>query len=134
MSLTAALIGIVVAIVGFFVYQSARIVKPDEIKKIIINSPSPTPQSSIFLTVDKPMDEEVVDSRTLPISGKTIPDAKIIIVTQSAEEAAVPAKDGSFSTTITIDIGENIIEITSLAPNGEVAKVKRVITYSTENF
>lgn len=134
LSLTAALIGILVAVLGFFFYESSRKVKSGDIRKIIINNPTPTPSSSIFLTIDKPTDEIVVSNRTLTISGKTIPDAKIVVLTQTREEAAVAAKNGSFSTDIILDSNENIIEITAVAPNGESAMVKRVVTYSTESF
>ena len=134
LSAVATLIGILVAVGAFFFYQSTKEVKPSEVKKIIINNPSPTPQSSIFLTLNSPKDEEVVDKRIITISGKTIPDAKIIVLTQSNEEAGVAARDGSFSTEITLDQNENIIEISAIAPNGEIAKIRRVVTYSTESF
>ena len=134
LSTSAALIGILVAVVGFFLYQETRKVNPSEIKKITIKSPSPTPQGTIFLTVDRPRDEEVVDERVIIISGKTIPNAKIVVATQGNEEAAVAAGNGNFSTEITLDTLENIIEVIAIAPNGEVAKVKRVVTYSTESF
>lgn len=134
LSISALIIGILVAVTVFFLYQSTKKIKPEEIKTITINDPSPTPSSGLFLTIDRPGDEEVVDQRTLTISGKTIPDAKIVILTQSNEEAAVPTKDGNFSTDILLDQNENIIEISSIAPNGEIVKVKRVVIYSTEDF
>ncbi len=134
LSASAGLIGILVAFVGFFLYQSTKKVNPSEIKKITIASPSPTPQSGIFLTVDRPRDEEVVDKRIITISGKTIPGAKIVVVSESSEEAAVAASNGNFSTEITLGDSENIIEIIAVAPNGEIAKLKRVVTYSTESF
>lgn len=134
LSLSAALIGILVAVLGFYLYQKTKEVKPSEIKKITINNPSPTPSSSIFLTVDRPKDEEVVDQRIITVSGKTIPAAKIVILTQSSEEAAEAARNGDFSTEITLEDDENIIEISAFAPNGEVTKVKRVVMYTTETF
>lgn len=134
LSFIAALIGIFVAVGAFYFYQSTKKVKPSEIKKIIIENPTPTPGSSIYLTITNPKDEAVVDKRVLTISGKTIPDAKIIVLTKSNEEAGVAAKDGSFSTDINLDQDENIIEISAIAPNGEIAKVRRIVTYSTESF
>ena len=134
LSASAALIGILVAVVGFFLYQSTKKVNPSEIKKITINSPSPTPQSGVFLTVDRPADEGVVEERIITISGKTIPGAKIVVITQGSEEAAVAAGNGNFSTEITLELEENIIEIIAVATNGEIAKLKRVVTYTTENF
>lgn len=134
LSFIAASIGILVAVGSFFFYQSTKEVKPSEIKKITINNPTPTPESSVFLTITRPEDEEVVDKRIITVSGKTIPNAKIVILTQSNEEAAVASRDGSFSTEITLDENENIIEISATAPNGEITKVKRIVSYTTENF
>jgi hypothetical protein len=134
LSFVAALVGIAVAGLGFFFYQSSKKIDSSEVKKITITNPSPTPVSSIFLTVDSPKDDEVVDKRTITISGKTIPEAKIIILTQGSEAAAVAAGNGDFNTDITLEDNENIIEISAFAPNGEIAKVKRVVIYSTESF
>lgn len=134
LSFIAALIGIAVAIAAFFIYQSTKKVDPSEIKKINIESPTPTPNSTIFITVERPKDEEVTDERIITISGKTVPDAKIVVLTQSNEEAAVAASNGDFSTEITLDDGDNIIEISAIAGNGEIAKTKLTVTYSTETF
>ncbi|MBI2621519.1 MAG: hypothetical protein HYW63_02620 [Candidatus Levybacteria bacterium] len=134
LSASAALIGILVAVAGFFFYQSTKKINPDEVKKIAINSPSPTPASSIFITLDRPRDEEVVDERIITVSGKTIPNAKIVVQTQITEEAAIAASNGNFSTEITLEASENIIEVIAVAPNGEIAKVKRIVTYTTESF
>lgn len=130
----AVLIGILVALGAFFFYQYTRQVKSSEIKAITISNPSPTPSSSVFLSIDQPNDETVTDNRIVRINGKTVPNAKIVILTQGNEEAALPTSDGSFSTDITIDSGENIIQIISVAPDGEIVSAKRIVTYSTDNF
>ncbi len=134
LSFIAALIGIIVAISAFFLYQSTKKVDPNDIKKINIESPTPTPSSSVFVTIERPTDEEVTDERIITISGKTVPNAKIIVLTESNEEAGVAASNGNFSTEITLDNGENIIEVSAIAENGEIAKTKLTITYSTETF
>ncbi len=134
LSFIAALIGIALAIAAFFIYQSTKKVDPSDIKKISIEDPSPTPGSSVFITVERPTDEEVTDERIITISGKTIPDAKIIVLTESSEEAGVAASNGNFSTEISLDDGENIIEVNAITKTGEVAKTKLIVTYSTETF
>lgn len=134
LSIIALIIGVVVATACFFIYQSTRKVEKSSIKTISISDPSPTPSSGLFLTIDTPQDEEVVDTRTIKISGKTTPDAKIVILTQESEEAAIPTKDGSFSTDINLSSDENIIEVSAIGANGEIVKVKRVVSYSTESF
>lgn len=134
LSIAAGLTGILVAVAGFFIYQSTKKVNPSEIKKITINTPSPTPQSGLFLTLNRPRDEEVVEERIVTVSGTSIPGAKIVILTKGGEEAAIAAGNGNFSTEIELGTSENIIEIIAAAPNGEIAKLKRVVTYSTESF
>lgn len=128
------IIGISFALGGFFLYQQSKIIKPSKIKKIILESPSPAPSSSIFITLSKPNDEEVSTTRNLTISGKTIPNAKIVVLTTTTQEAGVASGDGSFSTIIILDEGENIIEVSAVAGNGETAKIKRTVIYSTEDF
>jgi hypothetical protein len=130
----ALLIGALIAIIVFFIFQSTRKINPSEVKTITIDQPSPSPSSNLFLTIDSPQDEIVVDERNLKISGKTIPEAKIIIITSNTQETATPSKDGSFSTDINLVNDENIIKIVSMAPNGETVKVTKVVSYSTENF
>jgi len=134
LSFFAALIGIIVAIIGFFVYQSTKEIKSSQIKKITISNPSPTPASGIFLTLDEPKNEEVVDKRIIKVSGKTIPLAKIVVITQSDENAAVADVNGNFSTEITLDEDQNILEVSAISKKGEITKVNRVVTYSTEDF
>lgn len=134
LSFIAVLIGIVVAVIIFYFYQSTKKVPDTEIKKITDIIATPTPASSVFLTVDKPDDEQIVNTRTLDIKGKTSPDSKIVIISDGNQEGAIPASDGSFSTTITIGQGENVIEITAISPSGEQTSVTRVVTYSTEDF
>lgn len=132
--IVAGIIGLLITFVGFFIYQSAKKVKPSEIKKITIKNPTPQAQSSVFISVSSPKDDEVVDKRNLTVSGKTIPEAKILIVSQSNQEAAVASRNGDFSADITIDEDENILDIIAIAPNGEIARVKKVVTFSTESF
>jgi len=134
LTLISIIIGTCVAIGVFFIYQSTRKINPTELKTITVDNPSPTPSSNLFLTIDSPRDEQVVEEKNIKISGKTIPDAKIVILTAESEEAAVPGIDGSFSTDINLTNDENIIEISAIAPNGEIVKVKRVVSYSTESF
>lgn len=130
----AVSIGILVAGVAFFLYQTTKILPSTKTKTISISSPTSTPIPSVFLTVDRPRDEEVSDKKIITISGKTAPSAIIVISTQSTDQVITPASNGNFSTTLIIDDGENEIEITSIAPNGEEARIVRTVTYSIESF
>lgn len=130
----AVSIGILVAGAAFFLYQTTKTLPSAKTKTVSISSPTATPIPSVFLTVDRPRDEEVSDKKTITISGKTASSATIVISTQSTDQVITPASNGNFSTTLTIDDGENQIEITSIAPNGEETRIIRTVTYSTESF
>lgn len=134
LSFIATLIGLMVAGGAFYFYESSKTVPPSKIKTITIAAPTPTPEPSIFLSLEKPKDEEVVSKKIITISGKTIPDAIVSIITENSQDIITPALNGDFSTTINVEDGQNLIETTAIAPNGESVKLTRTVTFSTEEF
>jgi hypothetical protein len=130
----ATLLGLVVAGVLFYLYQTTKIVSTPSTKTITLASPTPTVIPSISLTLDRPKDEEVVSEKVLIVSGKTQSNATIVILTDSSEDVITPSADGKFSTTVNLEDGENILEVTAIAPNGESIVIKKTITYSLEEF
>lgn len=135
LSFIAIVIGILVAGVGFYLYQSTKTVK---ITKTISITPAPTSpaykKSSLFLSIDYPVNEEVTDKKVITVSGKTIPDATVLISTPSEDDVVTPTKTGNFSTSMLIQDDENQIEITAIAPSGEETKAVKTVTFSTEDF
>jgi len=107
---------------------------PSDTKVISFTSPTLTPLPSIFLTLDRPKDEEVVTSKIMIISGKTSSSAVVVVMTDSREDVITPTSNGDFSTTVSIDDGQNIIEVTAISPNGESITIKKTVTYSQEEF
>lgn len=127
--------GLLVAGGIFYFLQTYKKVKPDQnTKTISIAIPSPTPIPSSFLNLEKPKDEEVVDTKNIKVFGKTAGDAVIIVVTNDTEEIITPAPNGDFTTNVALLVGQNIIEVTSIFSNGETKTVKRTVTFSTEDF
>ncbi len=133
-SFFAILIGVVVAGIVFYFYQQTKVIPPAKIKKVTVEAPTPTPENANILTIDSPKDEEVVDKKTLTISGKTNADSIIVISANNSDQVITPAKTGNFVTTLVLEDGANEIEITSIEPNGFETKQERTVTYSTENF
>lgn len=134
--LVAVFFGLMVAGVAFYFFQNpkASTDAKDKGKTISLTSPSPTTSPSVFLEVTKPKDEEVVDSKTQVVSGKTKNNAVVVIITDSDQTIITPSANGEFSTEIEIGNGENILEITAISPNGESITDKKTITYSDEEF
>jgi len=134
LSFIATLFGLLVAGVLFYLFQATKTITPNNTKTISFVSPTPTSIPSVFLTVDRPKDEDVVTSKILVISGRSTSNAVIIIMTDSFEDVITPSGSGDFSTTVSINDGQNIVEIIAIAPNGESATIKKTVTYSQEEF
>ena len=136
LSFVAVLVGLIVAGVAFYFYQMTKTVSEPVSQKTGVSStpPTPTPDKNLFLSVQSPKDEEVVDKRTVTISGKTTSNAVIAISSETEDEVIKPAKNGDFSVTLTIADGANVIQITAIFPNGEERRMVRTVTYSSETF
>jgi hypothetical protein len=134
LSFIAVLIGLLAAGLAFYFYQSTKTVS--SLSQITLNAPTPTPtpKPTVYITLNAPADEIVVNNRTLAINGKTNPDATIIIYTSANQQVIQPSGQGDFSTTLTLDDGENLIKLMSILPSGETTTTQRTVTYSTEDF
>lgn len=134
LSFIATLFGLLVAGIVFYLFQSTKTVPNTNTKTISFTSPAPTSPPTISLTLDRPKDEEVVNGKVLVISGKTQSNAVVVVITESSDEVITPSSNGSFSTTVNLDEGQNILEVRAIAPNGESVTSKKTITYSQEEF
>jgi hypothetical protein len=134
LSFIMVLIGLLVAGALFYFYQSTKNVSPSTTGIVRQTSPSPTPKPKIYLSLNQPSDEQVLSNKTLSIGGKTNPGATVIIITAADQEVLQPSSQGDFSTTITLDDGQNLIQIRSILPSGETISLQRTVTYSTDSF
>jgi hypothetical protein len=134
LSFVAVLIGLLAAGIAFYFYQSTKTVSSSNQISLNAPTPTPTPKPTVYISLSNPSDEKVVDSKTLTVNGKTNPDATIIIYTDNGQLVIQPSSQGDFSTTLTLDSGENLLKLISILPGGETTMIQRTVTYSTENF
>lgn len=134
LSFIATLFGLLVAGLAFYFFQATKTVTPNNTKTVSFTKPTPTSIPSVFLTVDRPKDEEVVSSKILVVSGRATSNAVVIVITETSEDVVPPAQNGNFSTTVNLGEGQNALEIISIAPNGESTRIKKTVTYSQEEF
>lgn len=136
LSFVAVIVGLVAAGAAFYLYQTTRVVPDSERTLTLIPkvSVSPTPDKANLLTVDSPKDEEVIATKVVKISGKTRPDATIMVTAEDNDEIVKPASNGNFSVTISVPNNTTIMYITAFFPNGEEQTIARTVTVSTENF
>lgn len=127
-------IGLLFAGVAFYFYQSTKVINTNkDVKKAVI-SPAKAPKESLYLVISEPTDEQVVNKKVVTLAGQTIPGATVLIITKAGAEVVKPTTMGAFSTTLTLEDGENLIRLVAYGQNGETTMVSRVITFSTEDF
>lgn len=133
LSFVAVLIGLLVASLAFYLYQKTKVISPENQKTVSVK-PVPIPKPLVFLTVDEPQDEKIYDSKIVKVTGKTEEGALIVILTRNNEEVLSPTVNGDFSTTITLENGANLIQITAVGKNGDTNTIEKTISYSGESF
>lgn len=84
-------------------------------KVLTVTFQVPSPQA-FFLLITEPEDQSIVSSRTIPLSGRTAPEA---VVSVNGVGIAVDEL-GLFSTMVTLEEGPNIIDVVSASPSGQV--------------
>jgi len=134
LSFVGILGGLIVAGLLFYLYQSPK-TRTGNIKHVSLTPPaSPTPTPSVFLNIDSPADESVVATRSITISGKTIPGSTVVVSTPSSDQISSSSASGSFQLATSIDDGANEVTITAILPGGEEVTKKLTVTYSVNNF
>lgn len=136
LSFIAVLAGLLVSGIAFYFYQTTKAIPAPKEETITANTlPTPTSfKESIFLNIDNPKDETVTDKKILTVSGKTVKDAIVAISTNTSDEVVPVTSNGNFTTTVNLTDGQNKIEITTIAQNGEEKTVIKTVTYSMEDF
>lgn len=137
LSIIAVLVGLIAAGIAFYFYQMTKIVPEQKAKPVAVapnNTPTPTPDTSNLISVATPSDEQVFDKKVITLTGKTSPNATIVVSSDTGDDVVTPAKNGNFSLSHTISDGTSIIEIIAIFANGEEKKVTRTVTFTTEKF
>lgn len=135
LSIIAILVGLLVAGGAFYLYQLTRQLPQDKTKAITLKTkPTPTPNANNYLVVDSPQEGEVFATKTITISGKTFPNATLVITTDTNDQVVKPTSTGDFSVTSTIGDDSTIIHIVAIFPNGEQKTLTRTVSYTTEDF
>lgn len=134
LSFVAVIFGLFVAGIAFFIYQSTKTVSPNNIKTIKIQNTTPTPADAVPLTIDTPADESVATSKIVTVSGKTDPNATVIVSTDTTDTIVSPSSMGAYSLTVTLTDNENILRISAVMPDGKETQKTITVNYTTEDF
>lgn len=103
-------------------------------KDLKFYTPISSKVTSLTLEINQPDDNILVFDADLLISGKTLPNLKILITTNHQDLVIDSKKDGSFSTILELDEGVNYIEAYVFGSNGEERVDQRTVFYSKEKI
>lgn len=135
LSIAALIVGLLVAGGIFYAFKFLTSPPPMEKRTITLDAtPTPVSTNSDELMVTEPADESVTDSKSVKISGKTLPGSTVVVTSDTDEQVAEPAENGNFSLSTTVSEGVNIIQVISFLPSGEERRATRTVTYTTESF
>lgn len=98
------------------------------------NGPVTTKPRSLLLDLDQPEDNSLVFSDSIVVSGKTASIAEVLIYTDTNDLVVKSKPDGSFSTELDSDEGENNITVAIFDQTGQSKSLKRSVYYSKEKI
>ncbi|HSD98857.1 MAG TPA: hypothetical protein VLB73_04150 [Patescibacteria group bacterium] len=125
--------GLFVAGIAFYIYQTTQTISPSNIKTITLQKPTPD-VNAVPLSVDSPADESVTSSKIVTVSGKTQPQATIVVTTDTTDTVVKPSSSGAFSLTVTLATGENRIFLLAVMPDGSESQKVLTVNVTTEDF
>ena len=133
LAIVGVVAGLFVAGIAFYIYQTTRTISPTTIKTITLASPTPS-AAPIPLVVQSPTDGQVSTSRIITVSGKTDPQATVVVTTDTTDNVVTPSASGDFSLSVTTSGGENRIVITAILPNGQEAQQTLTVGVQSNDF
>ena len=99
-----------------------------------INGPITTAPKTLRLDLDHPDDMNLSFQSSILVSGQTSPQKEVLIFTDSQDMVITSKKDGSFSTLINLDEGENKITASVFDATGDFRSTERIVYYSKEKI
>lgn len=96
--------------------------------------PVTTPPKSLLLNLDQPEDNTLSFVSSILISGKTSPTKEILVMSDSQDKVIKSNQDGSFSSEIRLNEGENKITVVVFDMLGESRTSERTVFYSKEKI
>ncbi len=100
-------------------------------------SVTPTPASTTqatqtsTLTLASPVDEALVTTAKVTVSGKTSPQAAVVILSEDNQQIVSADAKGEFTTSVNLVPGYNFLRVQAYDPDGNMTEASAVVTYTT---
>lgn len=128
--LIALLVLVDVGVGAFAFYRSVPKTQPTliPVQNIIYPSsiPTPAPKNQVSLIISSPKNNQTVSSPNLTVSGSTVSNADVSV---NDKDLSADSK-GNFSTTVTLDEGENEILVVTSDESGNFSEQTVLVTYT----
>ena len=96
--------------------------------------PSPVVQKVVNLSIEQPVDETIVSTKNIKISGKTGVGNTIVLESDLDIDTKESSTDGSFSFPVTLTEGGNTLLITSYNEKGNSETKILTVFYTSEKL
>lgn len=103
-------------------------------KELFVNGPVTTTPKSLILNLDQPDENALTFQSSVVVSGQTMPSVDILISTDTDDKVIKSKPDGSFSTVLNLDEGENRISVIVFDSTGDSREQDRTVFYSKEQL
>ncbi|MFA6518713.1 MAG: hypothetical protein WCV93_03665 [Candidatus Shapirobacteria bacterium] len=104
-------------------------------------SPAPSPgltanqnSSSSTIKISSHQNGQIVNQNKTTLIGTAPSNSTIIVAINSQSTTTQSKADGSFSATIELEAGYNLISISAIEPNDNISEIQINLTYSTASF
>lgn len=95
--------------------------------------PTSTPNTS-GLIISQPVDEALVSTDTITLTGKAAASATIVVFAETGEQITTADSTGNFTTSVKLEGGYNQIKVTAFDNNGNMSSQSLLVTYSTSKI
>jgi len=124
-------------VITFGVWTANRALKktvtPSAPTEEVVTTPTPPISEEFSLIINSPEDESISKEEKIEVTGKTAPEATLVILYQEGEKIIQADSQGNFSSEITLVGGANQIEITAYNESGnEISKTISVVYTTAE--
>lgn len=103
-------------------------------KTLLSNGPLTSAPKSLLLSLEQPEDNSLIFTNSLVVSGKTASSKELLIYTDTNDLVIESKPDGSFSSRLDLDEGENRITVVVFDSTGESRSTERTVYYSKEKI
>lgn len=136
----AIIIGVLVGLgITFGIYQlrlktSRTNTTNSDITSDTTSTPTPTDNSNQKLLITSPIDESIVSSTDLRVSGTAEPNEMVVILINDKEYVTQADSIGAFAQDVELDNGGNIVTVIAVAADGTQTKVVYNVVVSSASL